>query len=137
MQLCEMEYKGLNLLDEVCTVEIALDEALAIVHIYDTNYVVEPTYHFGRKEYELNEGFYKLVQVLKQKYFFVEKRNENTENWIEGLTWIFYSSNQSIKCYQKNTFSILPLKTIMNQDEQFLINEKLYPKYVNRLIAHA
>ena len=137
MQLCEMEYKGLNLLDEVCTVEIALDEALAVVHIYDTNYVVEPTYHFGRKEYELNEGFYKLVQVLKQKYFFVEKRNENTENWIEGLTWIFYSSNQSIKCYQKNTFSILPLKTIMNQDEQFLINEKLYPKYVNRLIAHA
>ena len=137
MQLCEMEYKGLNLLDEVCTVEIALDEALAVVDIYDTNYVVEPTYHFGRKEYELNEGFYKLVQVLKQKYFFVEKRNENTENWIEGLTWIFYSSNQSIKCYQKNTFSILPLKTIMNQDEQFLINEKLYPKYVNRLIAHA
>lgn len=137
MRLSEMEYKGLNLLDEICTVEIALDEELSIVHVYDTNYVVEPTYHFGRKEYELSEGFFKLAEVLKQKYFFVEKRSENIDQWIESLTWIFYSSNQSIKCFQKKTFSILPLKMMKNQDEQVLIDEKLYPKYVKRLIAQA
>ena len=137
MRLYEMEYKGLNLLDEVCTIEIALDVEYDTVHIFDTNYVVEPTYHFGRKEYELSEGFFKLAQVLKQKYFFVEKRNENIENWIESLTWIFYSSNQSIKCFQGNTFSIISVKAIVNEDEQSLIAEKLYPKYVKRLIAHS
>ena len=137
MRLYEMEYRGLNLLDEVCTVEIALNEVLSTVHIYDTNYVVEPTYHFGRKEYELSEGFFKLAEVLNQKYFFVEKKNESIGKWIEGLTWIFYSSNQSIKCYQKNTFSIIPLKMMINKDEQFLIDKNLYPKYINRLIAHA
>lgn len=108
MRLSEMEYKGLNLLDEICTVEIALDEELSIVHVYDTNYVVEPTYHFGRKEYELSEGFFKLAEVLKQKYFFVEKRSENIDQWIESLTWIFYSSNQSIKCFQKKLFQFFP-----------------------------
>ena len=137
MRLYEMEYKGLNLLDEVCTVELALDEASATVHIYDTNHVVEPTYHFGRNEYELSEGFFKLAEVLNQKYFFVEKRSQNLEKWINSLTWTFYSSNQSIKCFQGNTFSILPLKMIMNQDEQSLIDRKLYPKYVNRLITHS
>ena len=137
MRVYEMEYKGLNLLDEVCTIEIALDVESDTVHIFDTNHVVEPTYHFGRKEYELSEGFFKLAEVLNQKYFFVEKRNQNLEKWIDSLTWTFYSSNQSIKCFQGNTFSILPLKMIMNQDEQSLIDEKLYPKYVNRLIAHS
>ena len=137
MRFYEMEYKGLNLLDEVCTVEIALDVECDTVHIFDTNYVVEPTYHFGRKEYELNEGFFKLAEVLNQKYFFVEKKSENLKTWIDSLTWTFYSSNQTIKCYQGNTFSIRPLKMVMNQDEQSLMNEKLYPKYVNRLIADA
>ena len=136
MRLYEMEYKGLNLLDEVCTIEIALDIESDTVHIFDTNYVVEPTYHFGREEYELSEGFFKLAQVLKQKYFFVEKRSKNIEDWINSLTWTFYSSNQSIKCFQGNTFSTISVKTIMNQDEQLLIAENLYPKYVNRLIAH-
>ena len=137
MRLYEMEYKGLNLLDEVCTIEIALDVEYGTVHIFDTNYVVEPTYHFGRKEYELSEGFFKLAQVLKQKYFFVEKNSEDLEKWIKSLTWIFYSSNQSIKCFQGNTFSIISVKTIVNEDEQSLIAEKLYPKYVKRLIAHS
>ncbi|MGM9945365.1 MAG: hypothetical protein ACI33M_10505 [Lysinibacillus sp.] len=137
MRLYEMEYKGLNLLDEVCTIEIALDVECHTVHIFDTNHVVEPTYHFERKEYELSEGFFKLAQVLSQKYFFVEKRSQNLEKWIDSLTWTFYSSNQSIKCFQGNMFSIVPLKIIMNQDEQSLIDRKLYPKYVNRLIAHS
>ena len=132
-----MEYKGLNLLDEVCTVEIALDEELATVHIYDTNYVVEPTYHFSRKEYELSEGFFKLAKVLNQKYFFVEKKSEDLTMWIESLTWTFYSSNQSIKSFQKQTFSILPVKMLIDLDEQSLKDEKLYPKYVYRLLGHS
>jgi len=137
MRLYEVEYKGLNLLDEVCTIEIALDVDSNTVHIFDTNYVVEPTYHFGRNDYELSEGFFKLAKVLNQKYFFVEKRSQNLEKWIDSLTWIFYSSNKSIKCFHGNTFSIVPLKMIMNQDEQSLNDEKLYPKYVSRLIAHS
>ena len=132
-----MEYKGLNLLDEVCTVEIALDVEYDTIHIFDTNYVVEPTYHFGRKEYQLNEGFFKLAEVLNQKYFFVEKKNDNLEKWIDSLTWIFYSSNETIKCYQGNTFSIHPLNMIVVQDEQSMMIEKLYPKYVERLLARS
>lgn len=134
MQLYEMEYRGLNLLDEVCAVEIALDEESHIVHIYDINYVVEPTYHFGRKEYELSEGFFKLAEVLNQKYFFVEKRNQNLEEWIESLTWIFYSSNQTIKCFQEQNFSIISIKDLVNEGERLLIDAKLFPKYVTRLV---
>ena len=137
MKLYEMEYKGLNLLDEVCTVEMALDEASSIVHIYDTNYVVEPTYHFGRKEYELSEGFFKLAGVLQQKHFFLEKSGQNLEDWIDSLTWTFYSSNGLIKSFQRNTFSIVLAKMVVDQDEQSLMNQQLYPKYVKRLLARS
>ena len=146
MRLYEMEYKGLNLLDEVCTVELALDEASATVHIYDTNHVVEPTYHFGRNEYELSEGFFKLAEVLNQKYFFVEKRSQNLEKWINSLTWTFYSSNQSIKCFQENK---LLFQFIINSgsntglilaeyacDENAEINPEQLAKFFLSLIVH-
>ena len=114
---------------------MALDEESHIVHIYDINHVVEPTYHFGRKEYELSEGFFKLAEVLNQKYFFVEKRNQDLEKWIESLTWIFYSSNQTIKCFQRQNFSLIPLKDLVSQSEQSLIDAKLFPKYVTRMLT--
>ncbi|WP_431027304.1 aminopeptidase [Lysinibacillus sp. LZ02] len=136
MQLSEMEYKGLNLLDEVCSVEIALDEVLDVVHIYDTNYVVEPTYNLKQKNYELSEGFFQLAEVLKQKYFFVEKRKSNMNEWISSLTWQFYSSNKSVKCFSGQDITVVRIADLVDKSEQSLIEAKLYPKYVYRLAEH-
>ncbi|MFF5996889.1 aminopeptidase [Lysinibacillus sp. KU-BSD001] len=136
MQLSEMEYKGLNLLDEVCSVEIALDEVLDVVHIYDTNYVVEPTYNFKQKNYELSEGFFQLAEVLKQKYFFVEKRKSNMNEWMSSLTWQFYSSNKSVKCFDGQDITVMGIADLLQKSEQALIEAKLYPKYVYRLAEH-
>lgn len=133
MQLSEIEYKGLNLNEEICTVEIALDEGLNVIHVFDVNYVVEPVYDFANKKYELNEGFYLLAEVLKPKYFFVEKREKEIAEWIASFTWQFYGSNQVIKSYREGIFSLTLVHTLSTETEEAVIQRGLYPKYVERL----
>lgn len=133
MQLSELEYKGLNLFDEVQTVEIAVDERLHVVHIFDTNDIVEPTYNYQKQNFELSDGFYSFVEVLKSKYFFVEKRELKISDWIESFTFQFYSSKRTLKTYSnKNLNSRNVMECIHFSDEE-LIGQKLYPKYVKRL----
>lgn len=133
MQLNELEYKGLNLLEEVCTVEVALDEGRNVIHIFDVNYVIEPIYHFASKEYALSSSFYRFVEVLKSKYFFVEKRDMEMGKWIESFTWQFYSSNQMIKNYRAGTFSLIPLSDLDDKTDDGLYQMGYYPKYVEKL----
>jgi hypothetical protein len=133
MQLSEMEYKGLNLLEEVCTVEIALDEGRNVIHIFDVNYVIEPVYDFASKKYVLNEAFYQFAEVLKSKYFFVEKRDMALGEWIASFTWQFYSSNQMIKSYREGVFSLVPKSVLSDETEDLLMLRGFYPKYVEKL----
>lgn len=133
MQLSEMEYKGLDLNEEICTVEIALDEGVNVIHVFDTNYVVEPVYDFANKKYELNEGFYQFAEVLKSKYFFVEKREKEIAEWISSFTWQFYSSNHVIKSYSEGIFSLTPVESLSNETEGDVVQKGFYPKYVERL----
>ena len=133
MQLSEMEYKGLNLMDEVGTVEIALDEERNVIHVFDVNHIVEPEYHFLYGTYILSDGFFKLAEVLKSKYFFVEKREMELAKWIASFTWQFYSSNQMIKTFRKDEFTIIPVATLSSGEESALIQKGFYPKYIERL----
>ncbi|MGN7114870.1 hypothetical protein [Lysinibacillus odysseyi] len=133
MQLSEMEYKGLNLMDEISTVEIALDEEKSIIHIFDTNYVIEPIFDFVSREYVLSEGFYQFAEVLKSKYFFVEKRQMPIHDWIGSFTWQFYGSNQTVKSYRDGKFFLTPLTLLAGETEKSLLLKELYPKYVDKL----
>lgn len=133
MQLSEMEYKGLNLMDEVGTVEIALDEERNAIHVFDVNHIVEPDYHFSDKTYVLSDGFAKLAEVLKSKYFFVEKKDMEIAKWIESFTWQFYSSNRTVKTFKNGEFTIIHAVSLSSTDESELIQMGLYPKYVERL----
>ncbi len=126
MAIHEMEYRGLNLMDEVCTVELAIDEESETIHIWDTNHVVEPTYHFTKKQYELSEGFFQLVDILKQKYYFSAYKTFERDDWIEKITWIFYSSHQTVKYYGGKKLHVYPLSEIPP-------SLPVYPKYLQRL----
>ena len=128
MKIQELEYRGLNLLDVVGTVEVAIDAANKIIHIYDIQHIVEPEYHFQTKSYTLSEGFFKMASVLKQKPFLQNNKEDNLNFWVAQYTWIFYCSNQSIKYYRHGKM-IVPTKNQLEGQEHFY-----YPKYLHRTI---
>lgn len=86
MKLRELEYKGLNLIDEIGTVEIGLDIEHNKVHLYDMQQIVSLEYDFVKKNYILSEGFHKMANVLMQKQFFSEKDSIQVEQWIKEKT---------------------------------------------------
>lgn len=133
MRLIELEYRGLNLMDEVGVVEIALDEGGNTIHVFDANHIVEPEYRFLNKSYVLSEGFAKFAEVLRSKHFFAEKREGELAEWIEGFTWRFYSSSQMIKTYKEGQFTVINTAEVASKEEEALIQMGLYPKYVEWL----
>lgn len=128
MQILELEYRGLNLMDVVKTVEVAIDAKNNIIHIYDTEHIVEPEYHFQTKSYKLSEGFFKMANVLKRKQFFLNNHEENTELWVEQYTWIFYCSNQTIKYYRGGKMSVSTKNQLKDQEKFY------FTKYFCRLM---
>ena len=129
MKIQELEYKGLNLLDVVGTVEIAIDTINKTIHVYDVQQIVEPEYHFQSKAFVLSDGFFNMARVLKQKQFFLDHYEEHLEQWIELHQWIFYSSNQSIKIYRNGKIVVNNLTDSESIEQQ----EIYYPKYFLRL----
>ncbi|AWE08028.1 aminopeptidase [Lysinibacillus sp. 2017] len=133
MKIQELEYRGINLMDVVGTVEIAIDADRMTVHVFDTQQIVEPEYHFQTKSYTLSEGFFKLAIVLKQKQFFLESKDENLEQWIDLHTWIFYCSNQSIKKYGQGEMTVIQKEQFKQWIDQPEASLEYYPKYFLRL----
>lgn len=129
MKIQELEYRGLNLMDVVGTVEIAIDANKKTIHVYDKQQIVEPEYHFQTKSYILSEGFFKLAKVLKQKQFFLLSNVENLEQWVQMHQWIFYCSNDSIKKYSNGEMVVIQ----NNQLKQFETESQYYPKYFSRM----
>lgn len=127
MKIQELEYRGLNLMDVVGTVEVAIDAASKSIHIYDTQHIVEPEYHFQTKSYTLSEGFFKLANVLKQKQFFLSNDEKNIELWVAQHTWIFYCSNQSIKVYRNGKMTVTTKNQLQERENLY------YPKYFGRM----
>ncbi|MBD8034508.1 MULTISPECIES: aminopeptidase [Solibacillus] len=126
MPILQLEYRGLNLYDLVDTVEIAIDADLQMIHIYDTQQIVEPEYDFSTKSYMLSEGFWKMAKTIKEKQFFLENEESNLEMWITPFKWVFYSSNQLIKVFEDGKIKVHSIATC---SEDML----LYEKYFSRL----
>lgn len=133
MKLNELEYKALNLMDEVTTVEIALDEKKQTIHVCDLANAVEPEYDFVTKKYKLSEEFYKMAEVLMQKQFFERKIDQTLEQWVNFVTWNFYSSKRTIKSYKFGKMHICTYEQFHSMSEQHWVEFGYYPKYVKRL----
>ncbi|MCH7321710.1 aminopeptidase [Solibacillus sp. MA9] len=133
MQIQQLEYKGLNLMDVVSTVEIAIDAMRNTVHVYDTQQVVEPEYDFVTKGYRLSEGFYKMAGVIQAKPLFLAHKELMLFEWVEAHRWVFYCSKQKIKEYEQGQFHIIHRDQFSSIVQSDTYNQKYYSKYVNRL----
>ncbi|MEG0386594.1 MAG: aminopeptidase [Solibacillus sp.] len=135
MHYNELEYKGLNLMDQVGTVELAIHAKLKMIHVYDTQQIVDPEYDFRTKNYRLTDEFFKMAQVLMQKSFLEKNIEDSLQSWVDSITWIFYSSKNAVKAYKNKEMLVLHFSELAQMDEQQLFDKNYYPKYVTRLLS--
>lgn len=123
----QLQYQGLNLLDEVGTVEIAIDYENFIIHIYDTQQIVAPEYHFATKNYQLTDSFYKMAALIQQKKFLAISETISIEEWVEHSTWYFYEITPLIKRYANGIMR----KESLNSSKW---HRQFYRVYTDRLL---
>ncbi|MEO4052167.1 hypothetical protein [Solibacillus sp. CAU 1738] len=134
MKLNELEYKGLNIFDEISTVEVAFDARQNTIHVFDTKMTVEPEYNFVAKQYDCSEGFLKMAGVLKDKRYLAAASNETVDEWMCRITWQFYCSNCKIITLKAGVFTKYDVKEFREFTNEQLVARDFYPKYVERLL---
>ena len=116
----QIEYKALNLLDEISTVELTLDTINRSIHVFDVDGAVYPQFNFSTKQYEPNDEFWKMKETIEQKHFaapfFVEVKEESK--------WLFYTPTKEVYCFKVNS---------NRMDKVNKENSICLPHYVNRL----
>lgn len=135
MHFNELEYKGLNLMDQVGTVELAINTDLKVIHVYDTQQIVDPEYDFQTKNYRLTDGFFKMANVLLQKQLLGENKEKHFQFEVDSFTWIFYGSINAVKAYKNKEMIFVPPGELSQLNEKQLIDQSYYPKYVFRLLS--
>ena len=88
----QFEYKALNIVDEISTVELTLDTTIGCIHIFDQDGAVYPHYNFSTKQYEPNDEFWKMKEIIEHKHLastFFEEKKEDTK-------WVFYTPKRDI-----------------------------------------
>ena len=126
-QIYQMEYRGLNLFDEISTVELAIDEARKTIHIFDIGQVVTPVFNFDVSAYELSDGFYKMADILRHKKILTGQQaaTELTlSQWLITNNVYFYSPKQRIKKYANGS-----IVEIIDRDKEQL----LFETYIERV----
>ncbi|MGY4796650.1 hypothetical protein MHB40_17240 [Lysinibacillus sp. FSL K6-0057] len=101
-KIYQMEYRGLNLLDEISTVELAIDEEKQTIHIFDVGQVVSPIFNFDVSAYELSDGFYKMADVLRHKKILTKQQTGSDltlSEWLIMNNAYFYIPQKRIKKY--------------------------------------
>ncbi|MGE7950043.1 hypothetical protein [Lysinibacillus sp. NPDC093688] len=125
-QIYQMEYRGLNLFDEISTVELAIDEEGQTIHIFDVGQVVSPIFNFDVSAYELSDGFYKMADILRHKRILTNQQpgNELTlSEWLITNTAYFYIPQKRIKKYAQGS-----IKEIIDRTKE----QSLFDYYVQR-----
>lgn len=126
-QIYQMEYRGLNLFDEISTVELAIDEQRQSIHIFDAGQVVSPIFNFDVSAYELSEGFYKMADILRHKRILTNNQQGSDwtlSEWLITNNAYFYVPKQRIKKYVQGSI----IEIVDRAKEQFLFEE-----YVQRI----
>lgn len=101
-KIYQMEYRGLNLFDEISTVELAIDEENQTIHIFDVGQVVSPIFNFDVSAYELSDGFYKMADVLRHKKILTNQQagtDLTLSEWLIMNNAYFYTPQKRIKKY--------------------------------------
>ncbi len=104
-KIYQMEYRGLNLFDEISTVELAIDEEKQTIHIFDVGQVVSPIFNFDVSAYELSDGFYKMADVLRHKKILTNHQADNVtlSEWLIMNNAYFYIPQKRIKKYMQGS----------------------------------
>ncbi|WP_155591720.1 hypothetical protein [Lysinibacillus cavernae] len=125
-KIYQMEYRGLNLFDEISTVELAIDEAKQTIHIFDVGQVVSPIFNFDVSAYELSDGFYKMADVLRHKKILTNQQagSETLSEWLIKNNAYFYIPKKRIKKYMQGSI----IEIIDQAKEQWLFDD-----YVQRV----
>ena len=101
-KIYQMAYRGLNLFDEISTVELAIDEENQTIHIFDVGQVVSPIFNFDVSAYELSDGFYKMADVLRHKKILTNQQagsDLTLSEWLIMNNAYFYIPQKRIKKY--------------------------------------
>jgi hypothetical protein len=126
-KIYQMEYRGLNLLDEISTVELAIDEEKQTIHIFDVGQVVSPIFNFDVSAYELSDGFYKMADVLRHKKILTKQQTGSDltlSEWLIMNNAYFYIPQKRIKKYVNGSI----IEIVDRAKESWLFDD-----YVQRL----
>ncbi|HBI99929.1 MULTISPECIES: hypothetical protein [Lysinibacillus] len=126
-KIYQMEYRGLNLFDEISTVELAIDEEKQTIHIYDIGQVVSPIFNFDVSAYELSDGFYKMADILRHKKILTNQQADSDltlSEWLIKNNAYFYIPNKRIKKYVQGSIVEIVDRTM---------EQALFDEYVQRL----
>lgn len=99
----KLMYTGLNIMDELATVEIMIDRQLGRIHVHDTQYVCEPQYDYGKKAYTFSEETLQMARVLFAKQI-IYTEIVNFNDWVQNVDWLFYCSKAVILRYLDGKF---------------------------------
>jgi len=126
-KIYQMEYRGLNLFDEISTVELAIDEEKQTIHIYDIGQVVSPIFNFDVSAYELSDGFYKMADILRHKKILTNEQagsDLTLSGWLIKNNAYFYIPNKRIKKYVQGSIVEIVDRTM---------EQALFDEYVQRV----
>lgn len=126
-KIYQMEYRGLNLFDEISTVELAIDEEKQTIHVYDIGQVVSPIFNFDVSAYELSDGFYKMADILRHKKILTNQQADSDltlSEWLIKNNAYFYIPNKRIKKYVQGSIVEIVDRTM---------EQALFDEYVQRL----
>ncbi|WP_446935722.1 hypothetical protein [Lysinibacillus fusiformis] len=126
-KIYQMEYRGLNLFDEISTVELAIDEEKQTIHIYDIGQVVSPIFNFDVSAYELSDGFYKMADILRYKNILTNQQADSDltlSEWLIKNNAYFYIPNKRIKKYVQGSIVEIVDRTM---------EQALFDDYVQRV----
>ncbi|WP_336637668.1 hypothetical protein [Lysinibacillus fusiformis] len=126
-KIYQMEYRGLNLFDEISTVELAIDEEKQTIHIYDIGQVVSPIFNFDVSAYELSDGFYKMADILRHKKILTNQQADGDltlSEWLIKNNAYFYIPNKRIKKYVQGSIVEIVDRTM---------EQALFDDYVQRV----
>ena len=107
MKNISFEYKALNLMDQIETIEITLDYEHRTIHILDVNGITYPMYNSKNKEYVCSEEFLSLAKAVKEKYL-AKTFFELVEN---SYNWVIYSRKNRILIHETNQKVIVEIHT--------------------------
>ena len=119
--MLKFEYRGLNLMDQISSVHIALDLKGKTIHIKDEAHVVWPDYR-GNDLYVHSDGFYQMVRILKQQHLFQPLKDLSEVDWIDEFSFYFYKEH-TILLFIGDKFKRKILVNSKNSDDLLIFTD--------------